>query len=175
MQRMINDLLNYSRVGRKGAPPAPVAMREIAEAAVASLKMAIEEAGATVEIGELPVVVGERSLLLQLLQNLIGNAVKFRGEAPITVRIEAERDGAFWRFTVRDNGIGIEAEYLERIFLIFQRLHERSRYPGTGIGLAVCKKVVEHHGGRIWVESTPGAGSAFFFTLPEQGRQESSP
>jgi PAS domain S-box-containing protein len=174
MQRMINELLNYSRVGRKSGPSSVVATGEIAAGAVASLKLAIEEAGATVEIGELPTVVGEKTLLHQLLQNLIGNAIKFRGETPVKVTVSAEREGAMWRFAVADTGIGIEKDYLERIFLIFQRLHERSKYPGTGIGLAVCKKVVEHHGGRIWVESEPGKGSTFFFTLPVLAEQGSA-
>ena len=166
MQRMINDLLNYSRVGRRGGASEPVALREVVDAVLSSLQLAIEDAGASIEIDELPVVSGVRSQLQQLFQNLIGNGLKFRGEAAPHIRIAAERDGAVWLFSIADNGIGIETDYLERIFLIFQRLHERSRYPGTGIGLAVCKKVVEHHGGRIWVESEPGQGSTFLFTLP---------
>jgi PAS domain S-box-containing protein len=166
MQRMINDLLGYSRVGRRGGTPERVSMGEVLSGVLSSLQLAIEDAGASVEVGTLPEVTGIRSQLQQLFQNLIGNGLKFRGEEASRIRVDAERDGAFWRFSVADNGIGIDREYLERIFLIFQRLHERSRYPGTGIGLAVCKKVVEHHGGRIWVESEPGRGSTFFFTLP---------
>jgi signal transduction histidine kinase len=171
MQRMINELLNYSRVGRKSAGFAPVACREAVEAALAGLAAAVEEAGATVTVGDLPTVVGEAALLQQLFQNLVGNALKFRrdGVAP-EITIGAERGDGLWRFTVADNGIGIEAEYADRIFLLFQRLHERTKYPGTGIGLALCKKVVEHHGGRIWVESEPGKGSRFNFTIPDPAR-----
>jgi PAS domain S-box-containing protein len=175
MQRMINDLLNYSRVGRRGGQFEPVAMQGVADAVLKNLELAIGDAGATVAIGELPTVQGDRTLLHQLLQNLVGNALKFRRDAPVGIEVSAERDGDVWRFRVADDGIGIEAEYLERIFLIFQRLHERGKYPGTGIGLAVCKKVVEHHGGRIWVESTPGQGSMFFFTLPAPDAPARSP
>jgi signal transduction histidine kinase len=122
-------------------------------------------------VGLLPQVVGEGTLLQQLFQNLVGNALKFRrDDAAPEIAITAERQGEVWEFTVADNGIGIEPEYAERIFLLFQRLHERTKYPGTGIGLALCKKVVEHHGGRIWVDSQPGAGSRFKFTIPDSAR-----
>jgi signal transduction histidine kinase len=104
--------------------------------------------------------------LRQLLANLVGNALKFRGEAPPQVHVEAVRDGRFWRFSVADNGIGIAPEFFERIFVIFQRLHVREAYPGTGVGLAICRKIVDRHGGRIWLTSTPGSGTTFFFTLP---------
>jgi PAS domain S-box-containing protein len=168
MQRMINDLLTYSRVGRRAAM-ARLPLAEAVAGAVANLQAAIADTGATVEAGELPVIVGDKLLLTQLLQNLVGNALKFRGEEPVRVRVEATREEAFWRIAVSDNGIGIAPEYQHKIFLIFQRLHDRGKYPGTGIGLAICKKVVEHHGGRIWVESEPGQGSRFCFTLPALG------
>ena len=171
MQRMINELLNYSRVGRKSAGFAPVECREVVDAALAALAAAIEESGARVSIGELPNVVGEGTLLQQLFQNLVGNALKFRrDDAAPEIAITAERGDGLWQFAVADNGIGIEPEYAERIFLLFQRLHERTKYPGTGIGLALCKKVVEHHGGRIWVESAPGKGSRFIFTIADSAR-----
>jgi two-component system, chemotaxis family, sensor kinase Cph1 len=171
MQRMINELLNYSRVGRKSAGFAPVEAGAAVEAALGGLAAAIEESGAVVTVGELPQVVGEALLLQQLFQNLVGNALKFRrDDAAPEIEIAAERGDGAWQFSVRDNGIGIESEYAERIFLLFQRLHERTKYPGTGIGLALCKKVVEHHGGRIWVDSEPGAGSVFKFTIPDPAR-----
>src|SRR5439155_18363255 len=139
MQRMINDLLSYSRVGRRAAMT-PVALADIVDGAMANLRAAIADGGATVEHGELPVVAGDRLLLTQLFQNLIGNALKFRGETPVAVRVSATREGDVHTVIVADNGIGIAPEYKEKIFLIFQRLHERSKYPGTGIGLAICKK-----------------------------------
>jgi PAS domain S-box-containing protein len=165
MQVLINDLLHYSRVGTRGKQLAPTDTKAVFDAAYDNLRRAIEESGAEVTSGELPIVRGDDVQLGQLFQNLIGNAIKFCGEAPPEVRVEAEwRDGE-WRFSVSDNGIGIEPEYRERIFVIFQRLHGRTEYSGTGIGLAVCKKIVERHGGKIWVESEPGEGSTFYFTL----------
>ena len=166
MQQLINDLLNYSRVGRKGNGLAPVPVCEAANLALANLRAAISDGDVRIEIGDLPIVIGDRALLAQLLQNLISNAIKFRREEPPVIRIGATLEDSFWHFTVEDNGIGIEPEYLERVFLIFQRLHERSKYPGTGIGLAIVKKVIEQHGGRIWIDSVPGQGSRFHFTLP---------
>jgi light-regulated signal transduction histidine kinase (bacteriophytochrome) len=127
----------------------------------------IREAGATVTVEDLPTVMADGAQLAQVFTNLIGNALKYRRpDVPPEVRISAERRGKFWRLAVQDNGIGIEAEYFERIFVIFQRLHTREEYEGTGIGLAVVRRIVERHGGRIGVESTPGEGSTFFFTLP---------
>ena len=127
----------------------------------------LAEAGATVEVGDLPTVMADPSQLQQVFTNLIGNALKYRRpDVPAEVRISAERAGGFWRFAVTDNGIGIEKEYFDRIFVIFQRLHTRDEYEGTGIGLAVVRKIVERHGGRIRVESIPGQGSTFSFTLP---------
>jgi signal transduction histidine kinase len=171
MQRMINELLNYSRVGRRSAELAPVETKAAVEAALGALAAAIEESGATIAVGDLPRVTGEATLLQQLFQNLVGNALKFRrDDAAPEIAISAERRGDAWEFHVRDNGIGIEPEYAERIFLLFQRLHERTKYPGTGIGLAFCKKVVEYHGGRIWVEAAPGGGSLFKLTIPDPAR-----
>jgi PAS domain S-box-containing protein len=171
MQRMINELLNYSRVGRKSAGFAPVEATAVVEAALGGLAAAIEEADAKVTVGALPRIVGEAALLQQVFQNLVGNALKFRrDDAAPEIAITAEQRGVVWEFSVRDNGIGIEPEYAERIFLLFQRLHERTKYPGTGIGLALCKKVVEHHGGQIRVEPAPGGGSIFRFTIPDPAR-----
>lgn len=172
MQRLINDLLGYSRIGRRGSGPENFAAADALDIAVTNLQGAIAEAGARIDAGPLPTIAADRSQIVQLFQNLIGNAVKFRRDEPPVVRVTAspeivpEGGAAMARFTVTDNGIGIAPEYLDRVFLIFQRLHERSRYPGTGIGLAIAQKVVENHGGRIWIESTPGEGSRFHFTLP---------
>jgi signal transduction histidine kinase len=170
MQRLINDLLTYSRVGRRGGEHAAFPAALAVETALANLRSPIEESGARIDVGELPIVLADRTQLAQLFQNLIGNAIKFRRDEPIVVAITAAPadggGGDMVQFTVADNGIGIAPEYLERVFLIFQRLHDRETYPGTGIGLAIAKKVVENHGGRIWIESTPGAGSRFYFTLP---------
>jgi light-regulated signal transduction histidine kinase (bacteriophytochrome) len=166
MQALINDLLAFSRVGTKAKPFAPTDCNAIVSTAMADLQFAIEESGARVEVGTLPAVMGDATQLSQLFRNLISNAIKFRRDEPPIVRISAEPAGAAWRFTVGDNGIGIAAEYFERIFVIFQRLHGRSQYAGTGIGLAICKKIVERHGGQIDVRSTEGEGSTFGFTLP---------
>jgi light-regulated signal transduction histidine kinase (bacteriophytochrome) len=165
MRQLVSDLLTYSRVGTKGKEFADIALEDVLANALSNLSVAISESGARVTHGPLPTVFGDAVQLLQLLQNLIGNAVKFRGDEAPAIHLDAERDGKRWLIRVRDNGIGIEPQYAERIFLIFQRLHTRQKYPGTGIGLAVCKKIVERHEGRIWVESQPGAGSTFCFTL----------
>ena len=165
MQTLINDLLTYSRVGTRGSELVPTDTGAVYEAAYANLRRAIEEGGAEVTAEELPTVAGDPTQLVQLFQNLIANAIKFRSEKSPQIRVEAERQNGMWLFSVSDNGIGIEPEYQERIFVIFQRLHGRTEYQGTGIGLAVCKKIVERHGGRIWVESEPRKGSSFYFTL----------
>jgi signal transduction histidine kinase len=167
MQALINDLLAFSRVGRMERPHAPVDCNALLARARDDLSTAIEASGAAVEAGPLPTVEGDASLLRLVFQNLIGNAIKFRGDAPPRVRVDAERDDGQWRFSVADNGIGIDPEYAERIFVIFQRLHPRSSYEGTGIGLAMCRKIVEYHGGRMWLDTDNGAGgSRFCFTLP---------
>lgn len=174
MQSLINDLLAYSRVGTRGKPLAPTECEDILRAACQNLAMAIEECGAVVTHDPLPRVMADTTQLTQLLQNLVGNGIKFRRENPPTIHVSAKladtsRDdgpACEWLISVRDNGLGIEREYFERIFEIFQRLHTREEYPGSGIGLAVCKRIIERHGGRIWLESDPGKGSTFFFTLP---------
>jgi PAS domain S-box-containing protein len=171
MQALINDLLAYSRVGIRPRQFARIDSAEILKRALKNLEIAIEESDAKITNTVLPVIFGDLTQLTQLFQNLIGNGIKFRGEKPAIIHISAELQGEGateeWHFTVRDEGIGIEPQYFERIFVIFQRLHSRDEYPGTGIGLAVCKKIVERHGGRIWVESEPGKGSAFHFTIPK--------
>jgi signal transduction histidine kinase len=167
MQVLINDLLAFSRVGRSAASAVPVAAAEAAAQAEANLATAITESGGLIEADGLPVVLGEPALLTAVFQNLIGNALKFRrpDTAP-RVRVAARRDGEFWEFSVTDNGIGIAPEYADRIFVIFQRLHDKSAYSGTGIGLAMCRKIVEYYGGQIWLDTGYAGGSRFCFTLP---------
>jgi PAS domain S-box-containing protein len=169
MQALINDLLAYSRVGTRAPEPSPTDLGAAFEAVRNNLRVAIEESGASVVAEGLPVVRGDETQLVQLLQNLIGNSIKFRGGRPPEVRVAAERHGPEWVVSVRDNGVGFEEEYADRIFVVFQRLHAGGGYAGTGIGLAICKKIVERHGGRIWAESEPGKGSTFYFTLPAAG------
>jgi PAS domain S-box-containing protein len=169
MQGLINDLLAYSRVGTRAKGPEPIDCTAVLDQARANLKAAIEQSGAVVTHDPLPTVMADNLQLVQLFQNLIGNAIKFHVEAPPRIHVLAEQKGNEWVFSVRDNGIGIEPQYAERIFVIFQRLHSREEYPGTGIGLAICKKIVERGGGRIWVESQPGIGSTFYFTIPIGG------
>ena len=166
MQRLIEDLLAFSRVGTRGKDLEPTECEAVLERTLRSLGTAVEESGAQVTCDPLPTVPADDVQLAQVFQNLIGNAIKFRGQEPPRVHISAQRDGSNWRFSVRDNGIGVDPQYNERIFVIFQRLHGREEYPGTGIGLAICRKIVERHGGRIWVESQPGQGATFYFTIP---------
>ncbi|CAA7626444.1 ATP-binding protein [Magnetospirillum sp. UT-4] len=170
MDGMILDLLQLSRVGRMGDPAAVVRLHEVVAEALENLAVSVRECAATITLPErLPEVWGSRNELVRLFQNLIANALKYRHDQrtpEIAVTVEAEGDD--WLFAVADNGIGIEAQYGERIFMIFQRLHARDRYDGTGIGLALCRKIVHHHGGRIWVRSDPGQGSTFLFTLPRR-------
>jgi PAS domain S-box-containing protein len=172
MQSLINDLLTYSRVGTRGRPFEPTECETVLENALMNLQVAVEESGADITHDALPTVMADGSQLVQLLQNLVGNALKFRGEETPRVHIGVEERWDEWVFSVRDNGIGIEPEFFDRVFLIFQRLHGKGEYPGTGIGLAVCKKIVERHGGGIWVESDPGQGTAFHFTVPKRHAEE---
>ncbi len=168
MQQLINDLLAYSRVGTHAAEFAPTDCERILGYVLNDLQMAIRDAGAVVTHDPLPVVTGDEVQLTQLLQNLVSNAIKFHGPEPPRVHLSVQETAQEWVFTVRDNGVGIAPEQFERIFLIFQRLHPRGKYPGTGIGLAICKRIVERHGGRIWVASEPAKGSAFTFALPKR-------
>jgi PAS domain S-box-containing protein len=173
MKQLIEDLLAYSRVGTKGQEFKPVALEAPLRRALFNLRAGIEEAGAAVTYDPLPTVHGDEVQLGQLLQNLVGNALKFRSNSVPRIHIGVSEKNSEYQIEVRDNGIGIEPQYFERIFMVFQRLHNKGEYPGTGIGLAICKKVVERHGGRIWVESraaqVPNAGSSFYFTLNKRG------
>lgn len=173
MQGLINDLLQYSRVGTRGKEFEQVDLNAVLEYVTTNLQAAIEEHKAQVTHDELPTVLGDKVQLGQLFQNLVGNAIKFHGEKPPEVHVSAEQRDGKWLFAVRDNGIGIDPEYADRIFVIFQRLHTREEYAGTGIGLAICKKIVERHGGEIRVESDPGKGATFRFTLDAKGNTES--
>jgi light-regulated signal transduction histidine kinase (bacteriophytochrome) len=167
MQRLIQDLLQVSRVETTAKPPVPTAVGAVVNAAARSLDEAVRGAGATVTVGDLPAVMADPAQLEQVFANLISNAIKYRSpERPPEIGITARRLNGMVELAVRDNGIGIEAEYFDRIFEMFRRLHTRDRYEGTGIGLAVVKRVVDRHGGTVRVESTPGEGSTFFFTLP---------
>ena len=169
MQNQINDLLAFSRVTTKGHEFKPVEADAALKLALVNLKVAIEESQASLTFDPLPVVNADSAQLTQLFQNLIGNAIKFRRKEPPQVHVSVEKRAKEWEFSVRDNGIGIEPQHLERIFVIFQRLHTAAQFPGTGIGLAICKKIAERHGGNLWVTSKPGAGSTFHFTIPIKG------
>ena len=166
MQTLIQDLLTYSRVGTRGASFEPTDSQAVLDQVLMNLEVAIAESDAEISFGSLPSLSADTSQMAQLLQNLIGNAIKFRGDSHPRIRVEATRESDDWRFAVQDNGIGIDPRYSDRIFQVFQRLHGIGQYPGTGIGLAVCKKIVERHQGNIWVESQPDAGATFFFTIP---------
>jgi signal transduction histidine kinase len=166
MQALINDLLQYSRVGRSAREPALVSSDTALAQARNNLAAAMEETGATVETGHLPLVLAELPLLTAVFQNLLSNALKFSGGKPPRIVITCTRDEPFWLFSFSDDGIGIEPEYAERIFVIFQRLNERTAYPGTGIGLAMTRKIIEYFGGRIWLDTSYTEGSRFLFTLP---------
>ena len=172
MQQLIVDLLAYSRVNSKELDLRRIECEAVVQTALQSLSAAIEESGAAIARDPLPVLTADAAQLGQLFQNLIGNAIKFRGKAPLRIHIAATDDGPDWLFSVQDNGIGIDPQHTGRIFQVFQRLHTREQYTGTGIGLAVCQKVAERHGGKIWVESEPGVGSTFRFTISKQARAE---
>jgi PAS domain S-box-containing protein len=167
MQELLDDLLAYTRVGTQGKPLAATDCSGVLHSVLANLKLSIEESGAVVTYEPLPTVLADAPQLVQLLQNLVANAIKFRSTEPPLIHVSARLQGAHWLFAVRDNGIGMDPDDAERIFVIFQRLHTRREYAGTGIGLAICKKIVERHHGRIWVESHPGQGSVFYFTFPD--------
>lgn len=166
MQTLINDLLAFSRVGRSGHERESVDLNEVLAIAQSVLLGALEQSNATVRSDELPVIFGEKTQLVSLFQNLISNALKFRGAQEPTMRISVRREGQWWQLSFSDNGIGIDDEYAERIFLIFQRLHSREAYEGSGIGLALCRKIVEYHGGLIWLDTSYAGGACFRFTLP---------
>jgi signal transduction histidine kinase len=174
MQVLVDDLLAFSRVGRLDREPALISCASALSAARVNLTAEIRDSGAVIETDELPTTRAEFSLITSLFQNLLGNAIKFRGDKPPRISVTVRREDEFWRFAVRDNGIGIEPEYADRIFVIFQRLHDRASYSGTGIGLAMCRKIVEYYGGRIWLETTAGPGTTFGFTLPVAHEDEES-
>ncbi len=174
MKSLIRDLLALSRVDSRGRELAQVDLQDVLRDALANLRTAIVEAAGMVTHDPLPAVRGDRSQLVQLLQNLIGNAIKYRSEAPPRVHVSAVTQGDTCTVSVRDNGIGIDPQFFERVFVIFQRLHPAHEYPGTGIGLAIARKIVERHGGRIWIESRPGEGATFLFTLPVARQVESA-
>ena len=175
MQRLIHDLLTYSRVGTRGAAFKPSSAREALDAALYNLRLSIEECGAVVTCDPLPVITADRTQMTQVFQNLIGNALKFRGERTPAIAVSSRHENGSWIFSIEDNGIGIEPQYFDRIFIIFQRLHSREQYDGTGIGLSVVKKIIERHAGRIWVESTYGKGSTFYFSIPNRGAMNEYP
>jgi PAS domain S-box-containing protein len=166
MQRLIQDLLTYSRIGQGGVAHAEVDVASSVADVFASLSASIEERGAEISVGKLPVLIADRTQIEQIFQNLLANALKFCSEDQPRIEVEGDEDAVGWTFSVTDNGIGIEARHAERIFQVFQRLHGRAAYPGTGIGLAVCKRAVECHGGKIWAEPNPGGGTRFAFTIP---------
>jgi PAS domain S-box-containing protein len=169
MKTLINDLLAYSRVGSRGIDLTPTDCETALANVLNNLQIAIEETNANISHDVLPQVMGDAGQIAQLFQNIIGNAIKFRGDKPPHIHIGVQKDGDDWLFSITDNGIGLEPQYFERVFIIFQRLHSRGEYTGTGIGLAISKRIAERHGGRIWIESEPGNGSTFFFTIPIMG------
>ena len=168
MQQLIVDLLAYSRVGTQGQQTALIDTTQVLQRALFNLQRSVKDNKATVTWGQLPTIPADSSQLAQVFQNLIGNAIKFHGDQPPQIHVDAWRNGKYWEFRFKDHGIGIDPEFSDKIFIIFQRLHVKEKYPGTGIGLAICKKIIERHGGRIWVESSEGKGATFHFTLPAQ-------
>ncbi len=174
MQNLVQDLLIYSRVGTESLKAAPVSMETVLKNVGSSLALLIEEQRAALVSSPLPVLIGDEGKLTRVFMNLIGNAIKFRRpEEPPRVVIDARNLGEYWQFSISDNGIGFDQQYAERIFAIFQRLHGVGVYPGTGMGLAICRRIIEQHGGKIWATSNPGAGSSFIFTLPTDMRRKS--
>lgn len=171
MRTLIHDLLEYSRIDSRGAAFSPTGASAVLQQVLDGLQVTIQSVGAVITADPLPTVIADATQLGQVFQNLVGNALKFHGTAPPVIHVSAERRGAEWLFAVRDQGIGIAEQYHDRIFVIFQRLHTMEEYGGSGIGLAICKKIVERHGGRMWVDSTAGRGSTFYFTLPARERE----
>jgi PAS domain S-box-containing protein len=167
LQALVRDLLEYSSIGSQASRFDVVSMRDVADAALLLLDEAIPEAGAQISFDELPVVQGDRFQLVQLLYNLIGNAIKYRGERAPRIHVGVQRQDNAWVFSVQDNGMGIAPRHHERIFEMFQRLHDLAAYPGTGIGLAVCRRVVDLHGGKLWLTSEPGVGTTFYFSISD--------
>lgn len=167
MQSMINDLLQYSRVGTRGKPFKLTDFESVFGQSLVNLKIAIDENNAIITHDPLPTLMADSTQMIEVFQNLISNAIKFRSKESPQVHVSALKKRNEWVFSVRDNGIGIAPEFFDKLFIIFQRLHSRSEYPGTGIGLAVCRKIVERHGGKIWVESEPDKGSTFYFSIPD--------
>ena len=165
MQSLIQDLLSFSRVGTRGSEMKPVNLEEVFAEAMSNLEMSMNEAGAVVTHDPLPTIHADGTQMMQLLQNLVANAIKFRGDRAPRIHVSVDKKPRTWYFAVKDNGIGIDKKFFDRIFIIFQRLHTRGEYQGTGIGLALCRKIVERHGGKIWVESEPGTGTTFHFTI----------
>ncbi|MBL7216216.1 MAG: hypothetical protein ISS62_00855, partial [Desulfobacteraceae bacterium] len=172
MKALIESLLHYSRVTTAGKPPKPVDTEALLKTIIQNMEVIISEKKAAITHDPLPAVTADEVQLGQVLQNLIGNAFKFSGEEPPRVHIASEHTDGGILFSVSDNGIGIDPDFKERVFEIFQRLHGREEYPGTGIGLAICKRIVERHGGRIWVESEKGKGATFYFTIGGKGNGE---
>jgi hypothetical protein len=170
MQSLINDLLMYSRVGTLEKALSLTDISKVMTGVLVDIGSLVEQTGAKITTATLPTVMGDQVQLTQLFQNLIGNAIKYRGESVPVVDIDVKCSKGFWTFSIKDNGIGMESKYYERVFMIFQRLHTRSKYQGTGMGLALCKRIVERHGGKIWVESEPDKGSTFYFTLPAMAK-----
>ena len=167
MSQLISDLLAYSRIGYAGPDLQPVDASKALSSASANLQELIRESSAVITHENLPVIPGNLTQLSQLFQNLLGNAIKFRREGlPPQIHVGCRRGNGHWLFSVQDNGIGIAPEFHDKVFKIFKRLHGRGKYPGTGIGLAICRKIIEQHGGRIWIESKPNEGSTFYFALP---------
>lgn len=167
MQTLISDLLLYSRAGTQAVSKHLISFEDVLRKALDNLSIAIRENAAVVRHGDLPQIEADETKLIQVMQNLVGNAIKFRRSGiPPEITISASRNGDEWLFTVADNGIGFDPKYHDKIFQVFQRLHGIGMYPGNGIGLAISRRIVEHHGGRLWARSEPGAGSQFFFTLP---------
>jgi chemotaxis family two-component system sensor kinase Cph1 len=169
MQTLIDDILTYSKVDTQYAQLTFTDVQSVVSKALANLKQRIYQCDAQIEVGSMPAVMADQIQLMQVFQNLIGNAIKFRRDTPPVIKIWGDRREDDWVFAVQDNGIGIDPQFFERIFVIFQRLHTRDEYGGTGMGLAICKKIIEGHRGKIWVESNPGAGSTFYFSIPING------